>query len=363
MSEPTIPPASPLPPPQPPTMRPPPPRKSNGPWIGCLIAFLVVLAIIAVFGLIFLGLVGTVASKAPDAMFRATATPTRHVTRTYEHVGARDQVIAVIPVYGVIHSGPSGRLSINSGQLIDYLREARDQEVDAVILDLNTPGGEMTATDEVHHELLKLREDGIVTVSCMRSIAASGGYYLAAGTDYIVANRLTFTGSIGVIMGGYNYHGLLEKLAVEPEVYKSGELKDFLSMGRVRQEHEAQLIQSMIDEAFNEFATIVAAGRPDLTLEQVKTGPIGDAGVFSGARAFELGLVDELGYMEDAIAYAKTAAGLQNPSVIRYGQAPSLKDVLFGAGAEQTDLADLLTPFRGVIQPGRLYFLCPVGLE
>ena len=234
------------------------------------------------------------------------------------------------------------------------------------MLDRNTPGGEVTATDEVHHEMQKLRAAGIKIVSCMRTVAASGGYYLAAGSDHIVANRLTITGSIGVVIGGMNYAGLLEKIGVAPEVYTSGALKDMLSPMRKRdpndlEDPEVQLIRAMVAETHNEFATIVAEGRPDLTLEQVKTGPIGDAAIFSGARAKELGLVDQLGYLEDAIDKAQELASLSNPTVLRYGRVQKISDLLFGKQETPATLAELLSPHGPVIQKGQLYYLYPLS--
>jgi len=344
-------------------MRPQPPRKKKrGFFGGCLLVFVILLSLIGAGTVVFAISVGSLAKSAPDAIYRATTKPQRDVNQSYVQVGDRKQKIVIIPVHGIIQNGAGGRYAAPSEMLIDFLKEAREQKVGAVILDLNTPGGEMTATDEVYHELLKLREAGIPTVSCMRSVCASGGYYLAAGTDHIIANRLTFTGSIGVIMGGINYGKLLERWDIKPEVYKSGELKDFMNMSRERSEREAAMVQGMIDEAFLEFAQVVADGRGELEVAAILEGPIGDAGVFSGTRALELRLVDELGYLEDAIDKAAELAGFDDPSVVRYGSMPGLLDSLLGAKAAPPSLQQLIAPAHAAIKPGQLYFLCPIGL-
>lgn len=339
---------------------PPPNRLMSGCALGCTIA-------IAIVVLIGLGFVFVMGQAAPHAHAILTGPPPRAVQKTVIQGGDRDQSIAVIRVHGIIYSGPSGRGFIGSRDLIEQLRQAKDDNAKAIVLDLNTPGGEVTATDEVHHEMQKLREAGIPIVSCMRTVAASGGYYLAAGSDHIVANRLTITGSIGVVIGGLNYSELLEKIGVKPESYTSGSLKDMLSPMRPRdpdnlEDPEVRLIREMVAETHNEFAAIVADGRPDLTLEEVKTGPIGDAAIFSGAKAKELKLVDQLGYLEDAYAEAQKLAKLSNPQIIRYSRIQNPFEMIFGKSQPApASLAELLNPQSALIQKGQLYYLYPLA--
>jgi protease-4 len=340
---------------------PPPKRLFKGCAIGC--PTLIVVAAFVLCAFLF-----AMSQAAPHAqMLLSTGGPPRSVQKTLVKYGDTKEKIAIIRVHGIIYSGGSGPGAIGSGELIEQLRAAQEDKVKAIVLDLNTPGGEVTATDEVYHEMQKLREAGIVIVSCMRTVAASGGYYLAAGTDHIVANRLTITGSIGVVIGGLNYAQLLEKIGVKPETYTSGALKDMLSPMRERdpdnlEDPEVRLIRELVAETHNEFAAIVADGRPDLTLEEVKTGPIGDAAIFSGARAKELKLVDQLGYLEDAIDKAQALAGLSNPTVLRYGRMQGLRDLLFGKQElPPASLADLLSPQSRIIQKGQLYYLYPLA--
>ncbi|MFT5127698.1 MAG: protease-4 [Rhodothermales bacterium] len=341
---------------------PPPNRLKRGCGIGCALLALIVIGVAG-------GMLFAMGQAAPYAqrLLAKDGSPPRAVRQTPVRYGQSDDKIAIINVHGVIYSGGSGRGVVGSGDLIEQLRAAQEDGVKAIVLDLNTPGGEVTATDEVHHEMQKLREDGIKIVSCMRTVAASGGYYLAAGSDHIVANRLTITGSIGVVIGGMNYADLLEKIGVTPEVYTSGALKDMLSPMRKRdpndlEDPEVKLIRDMVAETHLEFATIVADGRPDLTLEQVKTGPIGDAAIFSGVRAKELGLVDQIGYLEDAIDKAQELAGLTDPTVMRYGRMPSnITDLLFSKNETPPTLAEMLSPHGQVIKKGQLYYLYPLS--
>jgi protease-4 len=194
----------------------------------------------------------------------------------------------------------------------------------------------------------------------MRSVAASGGYYLAAGTDYIVANRLTLTGSIGVIIGGYNYAELFDMIGLKSENYQSGEMKDMLNMARQRTAEEKKLIQELVDEIHHEFATIVADGRPDLEIDDVKSGPIGEAQIFSGKKAKELGLVDELGYFEDAVVKARELAKAANATIVRYTYRPTLGNLLFSLKSPGTGLLGRLLPEeQQIVKKGRLYFLLP----
>jgi protease IV len=343
---------------------PPPNRFMKGCSIGCPVLVVIVIAIAAVL----LFAMGQAAPHAHQMILATTrGAPPRSVQKTPVRYGEGKQKIAIIRVHGVIYSGGGMRGAVGAGELIEQLRAAEEDGVQAIVLDLNTPGGEVTATDEVHHEMQRLREKGIIIVSCMRTVAASGGYYLAAGTDHIVANRLTITGSIGVVIGGMNYADLMEKIGISPEVYTSGALKDMLSPMRKRdpndlEDPEVRLIREMVAETHLEFATVVAEGRPDLTLEQVKTGPIGDAAIFSGVRAKELGLVDQLGYLEDAITKAQELAGLPNPTVYRYGRLQKLSDLFFGGKQEQpATLAEMLSPHGQIIKKGQLYYLYPLA--
>ena len=274
--------------------------------------------------------------------------------------GKGKDIVLVIEVNTVItaHKGISERL-------IEQIRyAAKEKNVKAVVLNLNTPGGEVVATDEIHREIQKLRsETKKPVIACMHSVAASGGYYLAAGSDYIVANKLTITGSIGVIISSYNMHELFKKIGVKPEVYKSGDMKDILSPGRDLNSpqaiKQAELVQRMVKESFHEFATVVHEGRK-IPLAEVKAPGIGDARIMSGREAKEKNLVDELGYFEDAVRVAKQRAGVPNAFVVRLDRVPNLKDIIFGIQkkVDQNAISESLKEVM-VLKPGRMYYLAP----
>lgn len=341
---------------------PPRPRRKSGLLPGCLIAALIVGLIVVPLGLFVLVMGGLAAGIAPGV--------SGHDPGIIEHTiedGFSGNKVAVIRVHGVIMSasGLAGR-ALTGEVLIRQLRRAQDDpDVIAVVLDMNTPGGEVTATDEVYHALMNLRDGGAgkKVVTCMRSVAASGGYYLAAGSDHIIANRLTWTGSIGVLIPAFNYQELFEeKLGIKSEYYKSGEQKDMLNGARERTAAEREIAQALVDDAFLEFAKIVAKGR-NLPLATVTGGEIGDARILTGKQALALGLVDELGYLEQAYAKARALGGDVGASIVRYDLRPTLAQMLMASRSPTNlSLADLLNSARATVQPGRPYYLCPMSL-
>jgi protease-4 len=226
---------------------------------------------------------------------------------------------------------------------------------------MNTPGGEVTASDELHREVLRCRSAGKPVVTCMRSMGASGGYFIAAGSNWIVANRLTLTGSIGVIISTVNYNELFHKVGLESEVYRSGAMKDMLNGARVRRPDEAAYVQSLVNETFREFAAVVAAGRTRYpTAADVIGSPFGDGRVLSGTRALELGLIDQIGYFDDAVEKARKLSGTLGAKVVRYQRAIRFFDLLLSMKSpKRVDLGALLPAEMRALKPGRLYFLAP----
>ena len=244
--------------------------------------------------------------------------------------------------------------------VIDIGKTHMDDSVRAVILSLNTPGGEVTASDDIHGRILKLKQVKPV-VALMNSIAASGGYYVAVACDKIVASRLTLTGSIGVIISTYNYKGLLDKVGIAAEVYKSGEMKDMLNGAKVRSPKEVAVIQELVDDSYSEFVRLVSLGRR-IPEEKIRNTIIGDGRVLHGAKALKLGLVDRLGRMETAIDEAEKLAGVPSGSlnVVRYKRNLSVMELLFGsAEARANPRIQLNMPgmSAGELPPGRLYYL------
>ena len=227
--------------------------------------------------------------------------------------------VAVIRIEGVI---------TDSRETIEELRRFRDNpSIKAVVLRIDSPGGGVVPSQEIHTEVLKARKDGrLKVVASMGNLAASGGYYIAAATDKIVANPGTLTGSIGVIMELANVQGLLEKVGVQSVVIKSGRYKDLASPFRAMSEEDRALLQSVLDDVHDQFIQAVATGRA-LQVEQVRN--LADGRIFTGRQARTAKLVDELGDLQDAIKLAARLVGIEGePRVVEPKKRFSLRDLL-----------------------------------
>ena len=208
--------------------------------------------------------------------------------------------------------GPITRAEDTVKQLIKY-RE--DDSVRAIVLRIESPGGAVAPTQEIFDELGKTREAGKIIVASMGSVAASGGYYIACAADSIVANPGSITGSIGVITVAPSAEDLFEKIGIDWQVVKSGRHKDIGSMNRGMTDEEFGIVQSVVDDVYDQFVGAVASYRP-LSREEVVE--VADGRIYTGNQALPLGLVDRLGTYQDAISLAGEMAGLpEKPSVIR----------------------------------------------
>ena len=230
--------------------------------------------------------------------------------------------VAVVELYGEISDSR------------DFVRQVKkyteDGSVRAILVDINSPGGAVAPSQEMYSELIKARDGGKVVVVSMRSVAASGGYYVACAADRIVANPGTLTGSIGVIMSFPTAKKLLDKIGLDWETVKSGELKDVGTFTRPMTPEEDRMLKAVIDDTYEQFVEAVANGR-DKPEEDIY--PLADGSIFTGRQAYNLGLVDTLGTYEDAISIAGEMSGLgPNPNVIRERKVkPGLLDLLYGS--------------------------------
>lgn len=256
---------------------------------------------------------------------------------------ARDKV-AIITVNGVILEG-SGFVK----HQIDRVRD--DANVKAIVVRVNSPGGTITGSDYIHHHLAKLREEKKVPlVVSMGAIAASGGYYLAmAAGDQpkaIYAEPTTTTGSIGVIVPHYDLSGLLTKFNVKDDSIVSHPRKQLLAMTRPVSDEDRKILQAYVDEAFTRFKTIVKGGRPVFREAPQKLDELATGEVFTANQAKNHGLIDEIGFIEDAIDRALELAKLDKDQtrVVEYKPPPSLLDIPFldDASAEPSALTLLL---------------------
>jgi protease-4 len=216
--------------------------------------------------------------------------------------------IAVVAVEGTI---------TDAREVIAQLHRYRDQSnVKAVVLRIESPGGGVAPSQEIYTEVLKLRrETGKPVVASLGGVAASGGYYVAAAADRIIANPGTITGSIGVIMQIPNLGGLLEKVGIRATVIKAGQYKDLASITRELSEAERRILQAVMDDVHIQFIEAVATAR---RMDRTRIEPLADGRIFSGRQALDLGLVDELGDLADAVDRAAQLVGIVGrPKVIQ----------------------------------------------
>ena len=287
--------------------------------------------------------------------------------------GTVDDKIAVVPLEGMI-IGVS--LLGESNDIVQRIKKqlemaARDKNVKAVILRVDSPGGEVLASDEINKLLADFQRDHKKPVICsMASLAASGGYYVAAPCRYIVAHELTITGSIGVIMQGYNYRGLFDKVGVRPVVYKSGKFKDMLSGSKLPNEvlpEEEAMAQQLISESYARFKNIVETGRTAADKLNGATGRkldkdwanFADGRILTGTQAYNLGFVDKLGDFDVAIAEAKRIAKISgDPTLIRYEQPFTFGNFFKLLGKAETAKVKIdIGMDVPSLKPGRMYFL------
>jgi protease-4 len=237
--------------------------------------------------------------------------------------------VAVLRLNGVIAS--SGGTSLYStgvsptGVAEALEQAAANRSIKAVVVRVNSPGGSVVASDEIYRAFLEFEKPIVIS---MGEMAASGGYYVACGADYVLAHPGTLTGSIGVISEFYNLEELLDEIGVDVFVISSGPTKDFGSPYREMTEEERGMWEAVIDETYESFVSIVAEAR-DLPLADVRA--LADGRVYTGQQALELGLVDGLGTLDDAIAKAAELGGIAGePYVVELQQPQGLFELLYG---------------------------------
>lgn len=351
---------------QPPTARAPKPR--NGWKVFALV--LVVLVVLGGIGA-FLLFAGSLARLQPSG--RAAGPRLEEVLVEDNGTPAK---IALIELDGIITSQVVDPAGFNLTDVIkaQLKRAAEDSKVKAVVLKIDSPGGEVLASDEINKAVAEFqKKSGKPVVASMGNLAASGGYYVAVASRWIVANEMTLTGSIGVIMGTWNYRGLMDKVGIRPFTYKSGKFKDMLSGSREPDQippEEEDMVKGLINEVYGQFKSVVANGRVAAARANAQSGKdvgrslsdewekYADGRIFSGAEAFTLGFVDELGNLDKATARARQIAGVQKANVVRYQRRMDLADLFrfFGkneAGSVKVDLGVQMPKLNA----GQLYFL------
>ncbi|MCF6158162.1 MAG: signal peptide peptidase SppA [wastewater metagenome] len=313
----------------------PPPtfvKKSRGAGFWVAVGFAIFFFLCTVFlFVIFLG------SLLLGKAFLSAAPETgKFVSETFVE-GKGDDKIAIIPIKGVLTSESTEGLFIEKPSTVEVVKQkleqaTQDTHVKAILIEVDSPGGGITASDVIYNRIMKFKNDTKKKVVVyMQDIAASGGYYISSAADAIVAHPTTITGSIGVIMPLINVAGLIHRYGIEDNSITSGNMKDIGSpLKRMTPEEEA-ILKDIIDEMYMQFVTVVSAGRK-LDIETVKK--IADGRIYTGKQAIENGLADKLGYLEDAIDLTKELSGLTEATVVRYKRPAGLADI-FGIMSEK----------------------------
>ncbi|MCE9520145.1 MAG: signal peptide peptidase SppA [Verrucomicrobia bacterium] len=333
--------------------------KSKG--LGCLIFFLVflLLASVAVNFLQFAAHFGMGEGLAGDI----DQPPKFHEMLEQKGAAESKDKIVRLDLEGIISNGPAEGLFGAGGFDLESLKRAlqqatEDKSVKAIVLRIDSPGGEVTASDTLYHAVKEAAKK-VPVVVYMDSLAASGGYYISCGATKIVANETTLTGSIGVIIQSLNYSGAFGKVGMETMTFVSGTFKDTLGGSRPMRDDEKAYVQGLVTNMYDRFLGIVSEAR-NIDKETLKYG-IADGRVFTGGEALQKKLVDQIGYIEDAYTTARNLGRAPNASVVRYQNRGSLRDLLGAFSSAQDakghvkiDLSDRLIPR---LQPGKMYLL------
>ena len=358
----------------------PVPQQRSSSLVGCLLAISLIMNVV-LGGFAFLACLGAAAvgGGASTDFSPSQLSEIHHSGSTI----SKDKV-AIINLEGVIMEGALGFVHKQISQA------SKDKNVKAVVLRVNSPGGSITASDDLHRRLMdlikgndskKLHAVPHLVVS-MGSLAASGGYYVAMPASKIFAERTTMTGSIGVYASFPNMEGLSKQIGAGMITIKQGEIKDSGSPFKEMSPKERQVWQDMVDQSYNLFLKIVEDGRPELKnklLEKITTEPLqagpgpkvdgksytryrADGGVFTGDQALKYGLVDQIGTLDDAVAEARKLAGLPDDNkAIRYEKPKSFTDLILEVGAgrhspqsnfNMSNLPDAMMPRLWYLAPG-----------
>ncbi len=324
--------------------------------LGCLSIFLFVALCASV--LFNFGLAAAAFSRLSGTSHQQEETPRfREMIVDRGRKGSSEK-IAIITMRGIISSSLSGNVGDSMVDDMRYaLEQAReDDNVRAIVLEIDSPGGEVTASDVIYNAVVKARAKKPVVVY-MDSLAASGGYYVACGGKYLMANDTTITGSIGVIIQTLNYEQLFNKVGLSSVVFKSGKFKDMLNGARPITPEEREYVQGFVMGTYDKFLGIVAKERnlPADTLRNT----IADGRILSGRDAHEHKLIDGLGQIEDAFKKAKELGNASDATVVKYGAPFALSRLFRALGEAGTSKIELTLPKQLMpqLESGRAYFL------
>ncbi len=298
---------------------------------------------LCVFGFIFvlgiaLGIIGTIASSSAETVI---------LEQTYRD--GRQGKIMILPIQGIIDD----RQARFARAAVDHILD--DRAVSGVVLRVNSPGGGVTASDEIWYEVNRLRQRNVPVVASYGGLAASGGYYISCATDYIIAQETSITGSIGVIAQIFTMEGLMDKVGIEPvTLVATGSPEKAVGNYIFRQwdEHDQQRILTMLDAAYDIFNRRVRDGRGHVITEDTTFDRMADGSIYTAQQALEGGLIDGIGYLDDAIAHIEQMASLTagRAEVVRLSEPPRLFGGMMrgSAATQRPDLFDA-DAIRGLV--------------
>jgi protease-4 len=244
--------------------------------------------------------------------------------------------ILLLDVSGFI-SGKERRSGLHTeSSMVATLKEAlqvakKDRDVRGVIIKINSPGGTVTASDIVYHELLSFRKQkGVLIYAVITDVGASGAYYVASASDKIMAHPTSITGSIGVVAMKFNMEKLMEKIGVQEETLKSADKKDMMSPFRPSTPEEKEIMQSIMDSLHERFVDVVVTGRNG-SLSRKEIEPLADGRIYTSGQALESGLIDKIGYLEDAVELMKESLQIEEARVVTYVRPGSYKGTIYSA--------------------------------
>jgi protease-4 len=285
--------------------------------------------------------------------------------------GDSEGKVLMIPVFGIISDIPSkGMIFTQPSMVQDIVSQLqlaeKDPEIQAVLFKIDSPGGSVTASDILYHEIKSFKErTGVKVASVIMNVAASGGYYMALPSDLIVSHPTSMTGSVGVIFLQPKFYELMDKIGVGVSANTSGENKDMGSPFRETTDAEEKIFQSLTDSLGKRFIDLVVMHR-QISPEAIKD--VASARIYLADEALTLGLIDEIGYIDDAISRTKEIADLdENSKVVVYRRVEYPDDNLYNtqarAGSMNSPLIDLGLPDTSFLNRAGFYYLWPSGVD
>ncbi|MCD8878888.1 signal peptide peptidase SppA [Staphylococcus kloosii] len=308
----------------------------------------IILAVVVILGGITVSSISAIVSSFISNSSSSSGDP---FTEKTEQQGSSSKRIAHLTLNGEISDESDGGLFGGSGYDHDaFMKQLdnvkKDKSVKGVLLTINSPGGGTYPSDEIYNKIKQIKKKGKKVYVHMESLAASGGYYVSAPADKIYAGPQSMVGSIGVIMSNVDYSGLQKKLGVKENVIKSGAHKDILSSSRPMTSDEKNILQSMLKDSFDRFVNIVKDGRH---MSEKKVRKLADGRVYSAQQAKENGLIDNIGYQNEAISALKKDIHAKNAEVFEYSDSGNIFSTIFSAKSTVKQFRSDIKDIKSVI--------------